>query len=106
MEHIKSFRISNGGNTSFFDCHHQFLPENHPYRKQRDKFKKGVIVKDLPPPGLSGQELFARVFVLLVNEFGTRVGNQKLDGFGLQHNWVKKSIFLGTTLLENKFDTS
>ena len=41
MEYTKSFILESGKKISFFDCHHQFLSENYPYRKQRDKFKKG-----------------------------------------------------------------
>ena len=93
MEHTKSFTLKSGKKTSYFDCHPQFLPENHPYRKQRDKFKKGVIMKDLPPPRLSGDEISSRVSVLPDITFGTKCGNQKIDGFGKEHNWVKKNIF-------------
>jgi hypothetical protein len=40
MEHNKAFRLKNKGKTIFFDCHRRFLPMNHPYRCQSDKFLK------------------------------------------------------------------
>ena len=93
MECNKSFVLESGKKISFFDYHRQFLPENHPYRKQRDKFKKGVIVKDLSPPRLSGDEILTQVSALPDITFGTKCSNQKIVGFGKEHNWVKKSIF-------------
>jgi hypothetical protein len=38
MEHNKAFRLKNRGKTIFFYCHRRFLPMNHPYRCQLDKF--------------------------------------------------------------------
>ncbi|OMO69993.1 Transposon, En/Spm-like protein [Corchorus capsularis] len=59
MERTKAFNLENGGKPSFFDCHRQFLPLDHPYRKQRDKFRMGVE-KDVSVERLSGEEVFAR----------------------------------------------
>ena len=42
MEHIKEFRLKHGGKTTFFYCHRQFLPIDHPYRYQSDKFLKAI----------------------------------------------------------------
>jgi len=42
MEHNKVFRLKHGGKITFFDCHRRFLPMDHPYRYQSDKFLKGV----------------------------------------------------------------
>ena len=50
MERTKAFTLEKGGKASFFDCHRQFLPIHHSYKKQRDTFKKGTIEKSLSPP--------------------------------------------------------
>ena len=60
MEHSKAFRLKNGGKTTFFDCHRRFLPMNHPYRFQSDKFLKGVIERLPPLPRPSGLEMLTK----------------------------------------------
>ncbi|OMO57998.1 Transposon, En/Spm-like protein [Corchorus capsularis] len=92
MENTKAFQLKHGRKTSFFDCHQQFLPPNHPYRKQRDKFSKRVE-NDEPLERLSGEVIFHRVNALPDFVFGTESGKQTFEGFGVTHNWVKKSIF-------------
>ncbi|CAA2977958.1 Hypothetical predicted protein [Olea europaea subsp. europaea] len=57
MGRTKSFRLKNGGKTSFFDCHRQFLPPDHAFRKQRDKFYKGRVEKNMAQHRLTGEEL-------------------------------------------------
>ncbi|XP_057993064.1 uncharacterized protein LOC131174044 [Hevea brasiliensis] len=93
MEGSKAFVLQHGGKASFFDCHRQFLPLNHPYRRQKDKFKKGVIERSPPPPRLSGDVIQNRVNSLPDIVFGTTSGKQTIPGFGVHHNWVKRSIF-------------
>ncbi|XP_052303645.1 uncharacterized protein LOC127904392 [Populus trichocarpa] len=93
MENNKAFTLANGGKASFFDCHRHFLPLNHRYRKNRKDFFVGRVEKDVASPRLSGEELHD-----VVSEYGDIVfvlqsGKQKFPGFGLTHNWVKRSIF-------------
>jgi len=57
MENNKAFTLRNGGKTSFFYCHHRFLPHNHRYRKNIKDFFVGRVEKDVAPPRLSGKEL-------------------------------------------------
>jgi hypothetical protein len=93
MEHNKAFRLKNGGKTTFFDCHRRFLPMNHPYRCQSYKFLKGVI-KRLPHlPSPSGLEMLNEVSKYIEGRNGGSSYNDKIPGFGVKHNWVKKSIF-------------
>ena len=92
MERTKAFQLQHGGKTSFFDCHRQFLPSDHPYRRQRDKFKPRVE-KDEPIERFGGEEIFRRVSALPEIVFGTQSGKQTIQGFGVSHNWVKRSIF-------------
>ncbi|XP_058002326.1 uncharacterized protein LOC131179487 [Hevea brasiliensis] len=94
MEGSKAFVLQHGGKASFFDCHRQFLPLNHPYRRQKDKFKKGVIERSPPPPRLSGDVIQNRVNSLPDIVFGTTSGKQTIPGFGVHHNWWLKDLRL------------
>jgi hypothetical protein len=93
MENNKAFTLGNGGKTSFFDCHHRFLPLNHRYRKNRKDFIVGRVEKDVAFPRLSGEELHYVVLEYSDIVFGLQSGKQKFSSFGLTHNWVKQSIF-------------
>ncbi|KAG8377290.1 hypothetical protein BUALT_Bualt08G0013900 [Buddleja alternifolia] len=93
MELTKSFSLRNGRKPSWFDCHRQFLPMDHPFRNQSRQFYNNRIEIDRPPPRLSGEQMHQRVEKLPNITFGTQSGKQKIDGFNRTHNWVKKSIF-------------
>ncbi|KAJ7963951.1 Transposon protein, putative, CACTA, En/Spm sub-class [Quillaja saponaria] len=93
MEQTKSFRLPHSHKQCWFDCHRQFLPIDHPFRKQKDKFKKNTTEKALPPPRLSGEEVWDRLRRLNQITFGNAFGKQIISGFGKQHNWAKISIF-------------
>jgi hypothetical protein len=47
MENNKAFTLTNKGKTSFFYCHHRFLPSNHKYRKNIKNFFVGRVEKDV-----------------------------------------------------------
>ncbi|KAL9390464.1 hypothetical protein Peur_019069 [Populus x canadensis] len=93
MENNKAFTLTNGGKASFFDCHRRFLPHNHRYRKNIKDFFVGRVENDVAPPRLAGEELFDVVSEYGEIVFGLQSGKQKFPGFGLTHNWVKRSIF-------------
>jgi hypothetical protein len=93
MENNKAFTLTNRGKASFFYYHRHFLPPNHRYRKNRDDFFVGSVEKDVALPHLSGEELHDVVSEYDDIVFGLQSGNQKFPGFGLTHNWVKRSIF-------------
>jgi hypothetical protein len=87
MENNKAFTLTNGGKTSFFDCHRRFLPLNHRYRKNRNDFFIGRVEKDAPLC-FSGEELHDVVSEYGDIVFGLQSGKQKFPGFGLTHNWI------------------
>jgi hypothetical protein len=62
-----------------------FLPEDHPFRFDRNAFKKDTIVTRGPPKRLSGAEILARLNDLKINEHGNR-----FEGNGTEHNWTHK----------------
>nr|KYP50097.1 hypothetical protein KK1_028172 [Cajanus cajan] len=90
MHKTKAFRLNNGFKISWFDCHRQFLPRNHSFRKHKDAFFKNRIEKDHPPPRLSGEQVWE-----MVNDIPkiTEVRICKVPGHGRSHNWTKRSIF-------------
>ncbi|CAK8573698.1 unnamed protein product [Lathyrus sativus] len=61
MDDTKAFTLEKGGKNSWFDCHRRFLPENHGLRKNKNDFRKGLKVTDLPPRHLSSIELWNMV---------------------------------------------
>ncbi|GKF12485.1 transposon, En/Spm-like protein, partial [Tanacetum coccineum] len=93
MENTKAFTLKHGGKPSFFDCHRQFLPHNHPYRKDKNNFFAERVEKDDPPPRLSGETLLSRLNEFPQIIFGKKSEAQKWVGYGKDHNWTKKSIF-------------
>jgi len=93
MENIKAFMLTNRGKASFFYCHRYFLPPNHRYRKNINYFFVGKVENDVAPPCLSSEELHDVVSEYSDIVFGLHSSKQKFLGFGLTHNWVKRSIF-------------
>jgi hypothetical protein len=93
MENNKAFMLANGGKASFFDCHRRFLPLHHRYRKNRKDFFVGRVEKDVASPRLSCENLHDVVSKYGDIVFDLQSGKQKFPGFGLTHNWVKRSIF-------------
>jgi hypothetical protein len=93
MENNKALTLINRSKAFFFYCHRRFLPPNHRYRKNRNDFFIGRVEKNVAPPRLSGEELHDVVSEYGDIVFGLQSGKQKFPGFGLTHNWVKRSIF-------------
>ncbi|KAL8091929.1 hypothetical protein AgCh_034267 [Apium graveolens] len=91
MEHTKSFTLQKGQKPCRFDYHRRFFPEDHPFRRKRENFRKGKVENDRPIPRLSGTEMRARVTRLPIVLFGKN--DKKISDFGESHNWVRTSIF-------------
>jgi hypothetical protein len=62
-----------------------FLPQDHPFRFNRNAFRKDKIVMRGPPKRLSGLEILTRLNDLNLNEHGNY-----FEGFGTEHNWTHK----------------
>jgi hypothetical protein len=95
MENTKAFRLQHGGKISWFDCHRCFLPKGHPYRGNKVEFCKGVREKELAPPRLSGDEVWQRIrdYPRIIDRPSLVMTSERLDGYGVRHNWTKRSIF-------------
>ncbi|WVZ25292.1 hypothetical protein V8G54_003836 [Vigna mungo] len=90
MEHSKAFRLYHGRKNSWFDSHRRFLSNEHPFRRNRNAFKKGEVDMEDAPPYLMGTEVWNKV-----NGYPkvTENGAPRTDGYGEWHNWTKKNIF-------------
>ena len=56
-ENFKTFYLQNGKNISYFECHMQFFPRRHPYRRNRSSFIRGRAMMNHPPPRLMRDEI-------------------------------------------------
>ena len=72
--------LRKGGKYSSFDKHRQFLPLDHPFRRDKKNFKKGVEVLDPHPHIMTGVGVRAQLDSLVANAEG-----------GEQHAWAQKS---------------
>ena len=90
MEESKSFTLKYGRKNTWFDCHRRFLPMDHMFRRSRKGFLRNRVVKEGPPYILSGHQIseFLETFPKV-----TEVGFRRMQGYGVLHNWTKKSIF-------------
>lgn len=107
MEKSKAFHLKHGRKTSFFDCHRQFLPMNHSFRRNKDSFTKGQVENDAPPPRLSGEETWRRVhkYPKVTDEcYPTEKNYQALECATIGQKKVYSGIYLiGIRIL---FDTT
>jgi len=58
MEDKKAFTLNHRGKSSWFDCHQQFLPQNHPFRRSQKRFFKNKFELDGSPYLLNGEQLW------------------------------------------------
>ncbi|GJW20015.1 transposase, Ptta/En/Spm [Tanacetum coccineum] len=95
MGNIDSFQLKHGGKSCWFDCHRRFLPLDHAFRRDRKGFRAKNTVSSTPPPELNGFEIWQQISAYLTVYEGTPYNpkNTKIHGFGVTHNWVKRSIF-------------
>jgi hypothetical protein len=85
MKDTSYFCLKFGWKISYFDCHRYFLPLDHPFRLDRDAFKKDNIVLEGPPRCLSGLEIIDMLDNLVLKKNG-----DEFVGYGKEHNWTHK----------------
>jgi hypothetical protein len=61
------FCLTAGGKINYFDYHRRWLPPKHPFRMQKDSFRKDTVVKKGPPKHLSGPEIAENLSKLVLN---------------------------------------
>ncbi|CAJ2639558.1 unnamed protein product [Trifolium pratense] len=92
MEDTKAFTLKNGGKDTWFDSHRRFLPFDHPFRRDKNAFVKGEIETRKPPQNLTSEQVWDKVKGMPKVEIVGGVAS-KPRGYGVTHNWTKKSIF-------------
>nr|KAJ0195593.1 hypothetical protein LSAT_V11C700365110 [Lactuca sativa] len=60
-KHTQIFRQKNGNKMSWLDCYRRFLQVNHPYTKDKHKFKKNREVTEGPPPSKNGEKTLREI---------------------------------------------
>ncbi|KAM3378772.1 hypothetical protein P3S68_011185 [Capsicum galapagoense] len=90
MEDTKAFTLKHRGKNSWFDCHRQFLPMQHEFRRNTSDFIKNKTDFEEPQLILSREEIWDRVRNLpkVIKSPPSRI-----PGYGVTHNWTKRSIF-------------
>ncbi|KAL0278016.1 UNVERIFIED_CONTAM: hypothetical protein Sradi_7304200 [Sesamum radiatum] len=68
MEDTQAFRLQHGRKACYFNCHRQFLPHDHPYRRNKRSFTKNRQERKIARPRLTGDEIHRRV-----EQYGTAV---------------------------------
>jgi hypothetical protein len=84
-ERLRFLWLQKGGKYVAFDKHRQFLPLDHPFRRDIKNFTKGVTVTDLASPMRTSAEIRQQIDGLLINPEGGFVG------YSEQHMWTHKS---------------
>ena len=83
---LMSIWLTKGGKYSSFDKHRQFLPLDHPFRRDIKNFMKDVVVEGPTPQMMIGAAVRAQLDALEVNDQADR-----FLGYGEQHAWTHKS---------------
>ncbi|XP_061348406.1 uncharacterized protein LOC133293820 [Gastrolobium bilobum] len=91
MDKCKGFSLQHSHKVSWFDCHRQFLPLSHPYRKNKHAFTKGRVETSNIPIRLSGEEVWQRVRNLMSAEENANFVPD--EEYGQSHHMTKRSIF-------------
>ncbi|KAL6532206.1 hypothetical protein OROGR_014176 [Orobanche gracilis] len=93
MEDTDAFRLSGSAKETWFDCRRRFLPTDHPFRKNKNQFRKNRVEIKGPSRQLTGAQTLVVIDglgLMKVTELGWEKHNRlKSKGCG----WKKKSIF-------------
>ncbi|RDX95955.1 hypothetical protein CR513_21444, partial [Mucuna pruriens] len=77
---------------------------NHPYRRNKNSFKKRCVETSHPPPRLSSPDIWKRVAHLPFS-YDLQEEEQEIPGYGVQHNWKKTKLsYWNTHLLHHNID--
>ena len=71
-----AFQLKNGRKSCWFDCHRRFLSISHPHRRNKTLFRYKKVVRDSPPPYLTGQQILAEIDYYGALETVPRGGNR------------------------------
>ena len=105
MHDTKSLVLKHGGKPCWFDCHRQFLPIGHPFRRQKDAFLKNTIeMNEVDLERLSGRDMAAHV--RNIPDMTQLAGTTRPLWVWKRSQLGEKKYFLRITLLVNPSCTS
>ncbi|KAL0451626.1 UNVERIFIED_CONTAM: hypothetical protein Slati_1140700 [Sesamum latifolium] len=90
MDNTPAFHLQHGRKACYFNCHRQFLPEYHPYERNKKAFTKNRVEYKIAHPRLTGEQIRD-----WVTHFSPTV-EQPLtfpSGYLSNYKWTKKNIF-------------
>ena len=82
MGKSKAFQLKAGSKVCYFDCHRQFLPKDHLYRRQKMHLRRIHYRR---------RDIYA--YFTIGIPFGAKYQNERIPGFGSSHSWTKRSTF-------------
>ncbi|KAL0420317.1 UNVERIFIED_CONTAM: hypothetical protein Slati_3054600 [Sesamum latifolium] len=87
MEDTCEFYLQTDRKACYFDYHRQFLPPDHPYRRNKKAFTKNLVERKVARPRLMGEQIrdWFEEFTPAVE-----VPLALPDGYGIKHKWTKK----------------
>ncbi|KAL0417097.1 UNVERIFIED_CONTAM: hypothetical protein Slati_3541600 [Sesamum latifolium] len=90
MDDTRAFHLQHGRKACYFGCHRQFLPGQHPYRRNKISFTKNRVENKVARSRLSGDQLLDWVAdISPVVEMPLSLP----EGYGSYDKWTKKNIF-------------
>src|SRR6266496_4030034 len=92
LDDVDSIRLPKSAKEYWFDCHRRFLPDDHPFRKNKDHFLKNKVETKKPPKELSSAQQFSiieHLGYMKVTEVGWEKHNEKIKS---PYGWKKRSI--------------
>ena len=93
MDESDAYTLQNGRKQTWFDNHRNFLPLDHPFRRNKYAFRKNRTVTDPPPKIRSGVELLREIDALGLKKVTEIRENDANVPVSKLTEWKKKSIF-------------
>ncbi|XP_057995012.1 uncharacterized protein LOC131175302 [Hevea brasiliensis] len=93
VDYSDAFSLSHGGKISWFDNHRKFLPQNHPFRRNKVNFLKGKACTNESPPILSSEDTFLQIEDLGLRRVTDSDGEAINAAIARNTGWRKRSIF-------------
>ncbi|XP_058000739.1 uncharacterized protein LOC131178813 [Hevea brasiliensis] len=93
VDYSDAFSLSHGGKISWFDNHRKFLPQNHPFRRNRVNFLKGKACTNQSPPIINSEDTFLQIEDLGLRRVTDNDGEAINAAIARNTGWRKRSIF-------------
>ncbi|KAL0427073.1 UNVERIFIED_CONTAM: hypothetical protein Slati_2882100 [Sesamum latifolium] len=90
MDDTRALHLQHGRKVCYFDCHRQFLPEHHPYRRNKKAFTKNRVENKVACSRLNGDQLLDWVADISP---AVEMSLSLPSNYGSDHKWTKKIIF-------------